>query len=141
MQSSERSTSLMAEALKSTEGDTELLRDVVEAFLEESPTLLDHLEHAISRSDYVEVRRASHTLKGTLRLFGSTPSRDLAADLEEMGRAQSLEDAELKLADLKDSFDLLRSQLVLGLKTLGAQFGQNGSAGGSIPSAPSEMGS
>ncbi|MEI7459192.1 MAG: Hpt domain-containing protein [Pirellula sp.] len=141
MQSSELSTSLMAEALKSTEGDAELLRDVVEAFLEESPTLLYQLEHAIPRADYVEVRRASHTLKGTLRLFGSTPARDLAADLEEMGKAQSLEHAELKLAALKDSFDLLRSQLVLGLKTLGAQFGQNGSAGGSIPSAPSEMGS
>lgn len=131
----------MAKALKSTDGDAELLRDVVEAFLEESPTLLAQLEHAIPQANYVDVRRASHTLKGTLRLFGSTPSRDLAADLEEMGRAQSLEHAELKLAALKDSLNLLRSQLVIGLQTLATQFGQNGSAGGSIPSAPSEMGS
>ena len=108
----------MAEALKTTDGDTDLLRVVVEAFLEEYPTLLMQLEQAIPRGDYAEVRRASHTIKGTLRLFGSTPSRDLAADLEAMGQTESLEHASLKLASLKDSLELLRSRLVLGLQTL-----------------------
>ena len=57
-------------ALKATDGDVELLKIVVEAFLDEYPTLMARLEPAIKSTDSSLIRRASHTIKGTLRLFG-----------------------------------------------------------------------
>jgi len=41
------STALITTALKSTDGDIELLRDVIDMFLEEYPTLILQLETAI----------------------------------------------------------------------------------------------
>ena len=103
-------------ALNATDGDIELLRDVVEAFLEEYPTLLVQLEAAIQAGDKALVQRSSHTIKGTLRLFGKVPSQELAGLLEEMGTSGSLENATETYQSLKLSLAALRPQLLESMK-------------------------
>ena len=98
-------------ALKATDGDRELLQVVVEAFLEEYPTLLAQLEPAIRTGDCTVVQRTSHTLRGTLRLFGNVPAKEFAARLEEMGASGSLLDATATCDSLKQSLAMLRQQL------------------------------
>ena len=111
-------------AMKATEGDLELLQVVIEAFLEEYPALLAELEPAIRAGDNAVVQRASHTIKGTLRLFGNVPSRELAERLEEMGCTKSLGNAESlgKAAETYDALKLslasLRRQLSDAMKNL-----------------------
>ncbi len=105
-------------ALKAADGDVDLLRDVLEAFLEEYPTLLAELEPALKAGDSAVVQRASHTIKGTLRLFGNVPSKELAERLEEMGASGSLDDAPKTYEALKQSLESLRRSLLDAMKNL-----------------------
>ncbi len=106
-------------ALKATDGDIELLREVVGSFLEEYPTLLAQLEAALRAGDNAVVQRSSHTIKGTLRLFEKDPSQELAGLLEEMGASGSLENATETYESLKLSLAALRRQLLDAMKNLG----------------------
>ncbi len=105
-------------ALKATDGDLDLLRDVVEAFLDEYPTLLAELGPALQTGDNATVQRASHTIKGTLRLFGNVPSKVFAERLEEMGAAGTLGNAMETFELLKQSLIALRQQLLDAMKNL-----------------------
>jgi CheY-like chemotaxis protein len=90
-----------SEALKVVDGDRELLRDVVEGFLEECPQLIASIDTAIEQSDAATLRRAAHTLKGALRTLGIMGAVDFAAKLEEMGRSGALKGAEKTFSRLK----------------------------------------
>jgi CheY-like chemotaxis protein/HPt (histidine-containing phosphotransfer) domain-containing protein len=76
----------MAAALKAVDGDAALLADVARIFLSESPRLLADMEGAISQTDAPLLRRAAHTIKGGLRMFGAESAYDLASRLERLGR-------------------------------------------------------
>ena len=106
-------------ALKATDGDLALLQEVLEAFLEEYPTLLAQLEAALSTGNNAVVQRASHTINGTLRLFGNVPSRAIAETLEQMGASGSLENATESYESLKMSLSTLRLQILDAMKNLG----------------------
>ena len=103
-------------ALKATDGDVELLKDVIEAFLEEYPVLLAQLEPAILAGDCAVVQRASHTIKGTLRLFGDVPAKGFAECLESMGQSGDLKHAAEIADSLKVALASLRMQLMDSMK-------------------------
>ena len=82
-------------------GDHELLRAVVQAFLEESPRLLGAMRQAIAGGAGPALRLAAHTLKGSLHHFGAQQAFDCARRLEKMGQDGNLADAPAALADLE----------------------------------------
>ena len=104
-------------ALKATDGDVELLKDVIEAFLEEYPVLLAEIEPAILAGDRAVVQRASHTIKGTLRLFGNVPAKGFAECLETMGQSGDLKHAAEIVDSLKVALASLRMQLTDAMKS------------------------
>ena len=57
-------------ALASVQGDEDLLREIIEAFLEEAPKQVAALDQGMAAGDAVVVRRAAHTIKGASRYFG-----------------------------------------------------------------------
>ena len=61
--------------------DVELLLQVVEAFLEEGPQLIETMRTSIAAAEWKQFQRAAHTLKSGLRMFGITA---LAEDVERM---------------------------------------------------------
>jgi HPt (histidine-containing phosphotransfer) domain-containing protein len=83
-----------SEALAAVNNDHELLKDVVEAFLEEAPKLLSEIRHSIDAGDAIVLRRAAHTLKGSVRIFAAHQANELAYRLETMGREQSFDHAD-----------------------------------------------
>ena len=105
-------------ALSATDGDVGLLQEVVDAFLEEYPALLAELEPAIQAGESSVVQRASHKIKGTLRLFGDVPPRELAERLEKMGATSSLEDAKATFESLKLSLNSLRHQVLEAMRDI-----------------------
>jgi HPt (histidine-containing phosphotransfer) domain-containing protein len=119
METNESAVLDLSAALKATEGDIDLLRDVVDAFLEEYPTLLAELERALGTRDTTTIRRASHTLRGSLRLFGDAISRELAERLEGMGVTGELDHARSTYQALQHSLDNLRKQLCSAMQKLG----------------------
>ena len=103
-------------ALKIVGGDRPLLDSVIEAVLEEGPQLLEQLNQAIAEQDCPIVRRAAHTIKGSMRTFRSEPITRLAQQIEELGVAETL-DGMQPLYDrlsvlLKQALDELRDSLV-----------------------------
>lgn len=98
-------------ALETTDGDEELLRDVIEAFLVEYPQRLAELEMAFTKQDWMTARRAAHTIKGTLRIFGDDQSKQKAVHLETLCQADSSTDWMPGLRSLEQSLRELDGQL------------------------------
>jgi signal transduction histidine kinase/HPt (histidine-containing phosphotransfer) domain-containing protein len=101
----------MAAALKAVDGDSELLADVARIFLSETPRLLDEIEGAIARTDAPLLRRAAHTIKGGLRLFGADTAYDLACRLEQLGREGDVQAAGEPFENLKQAAVALQQDL------------------------------
>ena len=79
-------------ALEGVDGDRDLLKSVIDVFLEESVRLVQELRTAVSESDFGRIRHAGHSLKGALLGAGAVPTAELAQVLEMMG-AQGLMDS------------------------------------------------
>ncbi|MFO0918023.1 MAG: response regulator [Planctomycetaceae bacterium] len=63
-------------------GDRRLLQQIMEAFLEEGPTLLSRLRSAWQEQQWPEARRLAHTLKGSFQTFGAAAAGETAQSLE-----------------------------------------------------------
>jgi two-component system, sensor histidine kinase and response regulator len=79
-----------AEALGRIGGDEELLRELCQIFLEESPKLLEKLRQAVTAGDADALMRAAHSLKGESSYLGAGGTSQAARQLEEMGRSNDL---------------------------------------------------
>ena len=74
------------QTLRELEGNTQVLRILIEATLEEAPRLMTAIQTAIDAHDATGLRIAAHTLKGALRYFGDTRAYQEAFDLENLAR-------------------------------------------------------
>jgi CheY-like chemotaxis protein len=100
------------EALHCVNGDRGLLRDIVEAFLDESPRLLAAIRQSIERQDAVALQRAAHTLKGSTGYFGAARASEMALQLETMGKKSELAHAKSALVDMEREIARLTPVLV-----------------------------
>jgi len=103
-----------AEALARIEGDEELLQEMCQIFLENSPKLLQKLQQAVAAGDPDGVMRAAHSLKGESGYLSADGTSHAARQLEEMGRNQDLSRASATLAALEREL----ASLHLDLKAL-----------------------
>jgi signal transduction histidine kinase/HPt (histidine-containing phosphotransfer) domain-containing protein len=69
------------------DGDTDLLREIVDLFLEECPRLLDEAEDGLVFGDLKRVERAAHSLKGSASNFYARRLVELALRLETSARS------------------------------------------------------
>jgi HPt (histidine-containing phosphotransfer) domain-containing protein len=72
-------------ALARLGGDEDLLRDAMQAFIEDCPRLVDQLRQAVERRDAAAVESAAHAIKGTVAMFSAYPTEEAAARLERLG--------------------------------------------------------
>jgi two-component system sensor histidine kinase/response regulator len=79
-----------SEALGRIGGDEELLQELCQIFLEESPKLLQKLRQAVASGDSDGVMRAAHSLKGESSYLGAGGTSQAARQLEEIGRSKDL---------------------------------------------------
>lgn len=80
-------------ALSRLDNDRELLVEIAELFLKEAPRLLRQIREALDDGDAERVRRAAHTLKGTVTNFGAAATRQKAGELEKVAEGDDLEEA------------------------------------------------
>ena len=88
-------------ALKSTGGDADLLRELIDIFQETLPQWLSQLHQAIETSNAVVIKRMAHTIKGSLSQFGVTFACEVAERLEAAAASNQLEAAAAILAELE----------------------------------------
>jgi histidine phosphotransfer protein HptB len=89
-------------ALALTEGDEDLLLDLIQLFKQESAELMGQLESAIASGDCDSVRKAAHRLKGASASVGGSKIAAAARLLETMGAMKKLIGADDLLAQLRE---------------------------------------
>jgi PAS domain S-box-containing protein len=72
--------------LARVEGDTSLIRELVELFLVDAPQRLQHIEEAIHKADWQALAQAAHALKGAVGNFCATKAYGLTLHLESLAR-------------------------------------------------------
>jgi signal transduction histidine kinase/DNA-binding response OmpR family regulator len=82
-----------AKALERVDGNKQLLREIVQIFLEESPKQLADLKRAVIEGNAELVERTAHGLKGELSYLGMPTVSQRAHVLEQMGRECNLDHA------------------------------------------------
>ena len=72
------------EELQHTAG-SDFVKELIDAFLEEAPRMIDELSSAITARDAERFRRAAHSLKSNSLTFGARALGAMARDLELQG--------------------------------------------------------
>ena len=100
-----------AEALARVGGDLDLLKEIAVLFLEDYPRSLDEIHQALAACDAKTVERSAHGLKGAVANFGARAAVDAAFQVEQLGRAQRLDQVPSALAALEQSLASLQAEL------------------------------
>jgi two-component system, sensor histidine kinase and response regulator len=84
--------------------DRELVRDIVDAFLEDAPARLAEISSGLENGDAALVRRAAHTLKANGLTFGALAFAEACRRLEEAAKGDDLGDTGPMVADVERSW-------------------------------------
>jgi CheY-like chemotaxis protein len=77
-------------AMKSVGNDVALLREIIGVFVDEYPAMLTKIREAVENADFEGIHRSAHTFKGAVSTFGPSQVKELAQQLENLGRNQNL---------------------------------------------------
>jgi two-component system sensor histidine kinase/response regulator len=93
-------------------GDTKLLHELIEVFFEDCPRMWQSVRDALSQGDALKLRRAAHTLKGSVGVFGAQAARAAAERLEQLARTGDLQSAAEAVAQLEAELERLKPTLL-----------------------------
>lgn len=94
----------LAAAMQNMDGDAELLREIVEIFLEVGEPQLDTIQQFIARQDTNQVAIQAHAMKGGAANFCAEKFVAGALQLEMLAKNGSLEGAEPMLAQMRADY-------------------------------------
>ena len=92
--------------LESMENDAEFLRTIIGIFLADCPGKLAAIQAGVVARNLREVMQASHSLKGSVSVFGAKSAVEAAQNLESMGR-------DGKQVGLDEAFAMLEREMAL----------------------------
>ena len=85
-------------------GECDIVTELIDLFLEDTPLRLEALRQAIRQSADQTLKQAGHSLKGSCGVIGAKHMADLSAELERLGHANTLIGAEAVLNALESEF-------------------------------------
>jgi signal transduction histidine kinase/DNA-binding response OmpR family regulator len=94
------------------DSDPQLLRDIVDLFLEECPRLMDEIRVALDRKDAKAVQRGAHSLRGSTSNLAAQMASEAALKLERLAHAGDLVNAESVLKELEFQLERLKPALL-----------------------------
>jgi len=97
-------------ALSRDAGDA-LVQKVINAYVGDTPRHLDGLRQALNGGDADGIRRIAHGLKSASANIGAARLATLSRDLEQLGRAGSVDGAAPLLSDMENEFQSVRQSL------------------------------
>ncbi len=114
-----------AAALERVDGDTELLGEIAQLFLDDVDALTAEIRQAVSDADPARIMRSAHRLKGSVATLAAHAAADAALRLENIGRSGEIAGATAALASLEAEM----ARLAPALRELVAEAGQGASGG------------
>jgi HPt (histidine-containing phosphotransfer) domain-containing protein len=94
------------------DSDPQLLRDLVDLFLEDCPRLVDEIRGALDRKDAKTVQRGAHSLKGSTSNLAGKMASEAALELERIAQAGDLLQAQSALQELEYQLECLKPALL-----------------------------
>jgi HPt (histidine-containing phosphotransfer) domain-containing protein len=100
-----------AASLARVGGDENLLYDLANLFFAEAPKRLSAVRAALEDNDADRLRRAAHSMKGSVSAFAARRAGEAAANLENLAQTGQLAGAEAACEALAVQVDMLRHAL------------------------------
>lgn len=85
-------------------GEPDVLREVLQLFLDEAPRRMARLNAACEERNAVDLQRNAHSLKGSSGNIGARRMYDLCRQLDERGHAADFNGARHLLASLAEEY-------------------------------------
>ena len=102
------------EELKQMSG-ADFINELIDAFLDEAPIMMSHMDSALETQDVESFRRNAHSLKSNANTFGALQLGALARELEMMSRENNL-DIGNRLEVLKEEYENV-AEVLRGMRT------------------------
>jgi len=93
------------------EGDEELMRELLEIFLEQAPQQITEMHLAVKSQDAGRLQGQAHSLKGAAASISAEALKEVASLLEQVGKSQNLTQATTLLVQLGEQFEALEKVL------------------------------
>jgi HPt (histidine-containing phosphotransfer) domain-containing protein len=106
--------------LDSLGGDVDFLGELVEAYLTSSPELIRSIQQAIVTGEAPALQRAAHSLKTGSASFGALAFAAQCKELEELGKAGALAEAEVKFGALEAAYGEVVAALQARVQSAGS---------------------
>ncbi len=97
-------------------GIPRILQELIEIYLTDTPRLMNDLRDAVQSSNSSLLRMAAHSLKSSSANVGAVRLSGLFRHMEEMARAETLQDADSFLAKAEKEYDAVKEFLRLQLQ-------------------------
>jgi len=97
--------------LSRLDGDEEIFREIVQAFLEDTPLQMEKLKQALQEGNIVGVERQAHLLKGAAMNMGGKEMQTVAWEMEVVARDGDLSRARSLVEKLDPAFERLKGAL------------------------------
>lgn len=81
-------------------GDESFLQEIIDIFLDDTPTRITELRTSLASGDQGTFARAAHSIKGSASNLGAEPLRAAAATLENDAQQAIPADAEARIQEL-----------------------------------------
>ncbi len=120
-------------ALERIEGDQDLLVELMQIFLEETPKQLTALDTAVATMNFEEIGRIAHTLKGELGYLALSEAAEKAKQLEAHAQSQKSKGLSNAIASLKVDLNEIASAMKVALSQRGEEVETVVSDSSSIP--------
>jgi len=91
--------------------DTELLKIIILAFLDDMPKQMDALKNHIDQKQCEDAGKQGHQIKGASANVGADALREIAAEIEIAGKAGDLDTLVSLLPQLEEAFDRLKKTM------------------------------
>jgi HPt (histidine-containing phosphotransfer) domain-containing protein len=95
------------------EGEPDLIVELIDLYLSDTPPRVDAMREALANGDHVKLGRAAHSLKGSSSTLGAIQVAASCAELEVLARELSLTSANPVLERLYDELASLRETFLI----------------------------
>jgi len=99
------------ETLEQLGDDEDLLREIIEAFINDAPNQIITITNAIQNKDGDTLMRNAHTLKSTSAMLYAHSVSQIAKQMEEAGKLNNFTISSTLLIKLNEAFQLLMNEL------------------------------
>jgi HPt (histidine-containing phosphotransfer) domain-containing protein len=91
--------------------DMDFVKELIDAYLDDSPALINEMKTALEDDDAATFRRAAHTLKSSSASLGVLALSEISKELEQIGKAENLDKVDGRLDQLISIFEQVEVEL------------------------------